>query len=69
MHLEVIVAVLQVSAEGGQQLDAAGGDFFGIFLLKVCKSYRSVRLTLKKHNKQYLFIVIMHGTLESDEVS
>lgn len=35
VHLEVIVAVLHVRAEGGQQLDAQGGDVVGAPLLQV----------------------------------
>lgn len=35
VHLEVIVAVLHVRAEGGQQLDAQGGHVVGAPLLQV----------------------------------
>lgn len=48
VHLKVIMAVLQVCAKCGQQLDAVGGDLFGIFLLQVSKANCSVRLTLRE---------------------
>lgn len=34
-HLEVVVAVFHVRAEGGQQLDAQGGDVVGAPLLQM----------------------------------
>lgn len=54
VYLKMIVAVLQVCAECGQQLNAVGGDFFGIFLLQVSKAHCSIRLTLKRHQRKHL---------------
>lgn len=60
VYLKMIVAVLQVCAECGQQLNAVGGDFFGIFLLQVSKAHCSVRLTLKRQQRKYLGCTIFH---------
>lgn len=42
LYLEMVVAVLQVSAEGGQQLDAVGRNIFGAPLLQVGEADASV---------------------------
>lgn len=48
LYLEMVVAVLQVCAEGRQQLDAVGGDVFGAPLLEVGEAYAFISLGLKK---------------------
>lgn len=48
LYLEMIMAVLQVCAKGGQQLDTVGDDVFGAPLLQVGEAYAFISLGLKK---------------------
>ena len=47
----MVVAVLQVGAEGGEQLDAAGGEVQGALLLQVREAHAPVRLSLERQEK------------------
>lgn len=51
MNLKVVVAVLQVGAEVGEQLDAAAGQVQGALLLQVGEAHALVRLSLERREK------------------